>query len=80
MKNKHTQNAIYDELLLELATTTFVPITKPAVNNSDSETSQDMKESKSSGQVKSEGRERVYLHSISRFSKLKKLQKSSRND
>lgn len=80
MKNKHIKNTTCDESLLEYATTTFVPITKPAVNNSYSETRQDMTEAEDNGQVKPEKRERVYLHSIGRFSKLKKLQKGAYED
>jgi len=80
MKNKNTKNTTYDESLLEYATTTLVPITKPAVNNSHFETKQVTTETESNGQVKSEKRERVYLHSIGRFSKLKKLQKGTYED
>lgn len=80
MKNKTIKNTIYDESLLESAKTTFVPITEPAVNDSQSETTQDLIEAKANGQVKSEKRERIYLHSIGRFSKLRKLQKATCND
>lgn len=80
MKNKNTKITTYDESLLEYATTTLVPITMPAVNNSHSETKQDMTETEANGQVKSEKREQVYLHSIGRFSKLKKLQKGTYED
>ena len=80
MKKKHIKNTTCDESLLEYATTTFVPITEPAVNNSDYETKKDMTETEDYGQVKPEKRERVYLHSIGRFSKLKKLQKGAYED
>ena len=80
MKNKHPKNTTYDESLLEYATTTFVPITKPAVNSSHPETRQDMTETEANGQVKPVKRERVYLHSIGRFSKLKKLQMGNDDD
>ena len=80
MKNKHIKNTTYDESLLEYATTTFVPITKPAVNNSHPETEQDMTETETTGQIKPVERERVFLHSIGRFKKLKKLQMGSNDD
>ena len=80
MKNKHTKNTTCDESLLDYASTTLVPITKPAVNDSHSETRQDITEAEDNGQDKPEKRERVYLHSIGRFSKLKKLQKGAYKD
>lgn len=80
MKNKHIKNNTCDESLLEYATTTFVPITMPAVNNSGPETSQEMAESEANGQVNVKKPERVYLHSIGRFRKLKKLQTSNNDD
>ena len=80
MKNKHIINETYDESLLDYATTTFVPITTPAVNNSFSETRQDTTETEASEQDKPEKRKRVYLHSIGRFSKLKKLQMGTNDD
>ena len=80
MKNKDIKNTIYGESLLESVTTTYVPITEPAVNDSDPEIKQDLTETGANGQVKSEERERVYLHSIGRFNKLKKLQKGTYND
>jgi len=80
MKNKIIKNITYDESLLEYATTTFVPMTIPAANNSHTVTEQDMTETEANGQVKPAKRERVYLHSIGRFSKLRKLQKSANDD
>ncbi len=80
MKNNHIKNTTYDESLLEYATTAFVSITKPAVTNSHSETRQHITETETNGQVKPEKREQVYLHSIGRFSKLKKLQKGTYED
>ena len=80
MKNKDFKDTNYDESLLESVTTTFVPIIEPAVNDSHSETRQDLTETGANGQVKSEKCERVYLHSIGRFSKLRKLQMRNSND
>lgn len=80
MKNKHIKNTTYDASLLEYATTSFVPITRPAVNNGYPETRQDMTETEANGQVETEKRERIYLHSIGRFRKLKKLQKGTYDD
>jgi len=80
MKNKHIKKTTYDKSLLEPATTTFVPITKPAVNDSYPETKQGMTEAKANGLVKPEKPERVYLHSIGRFSKLRKLQMRTDDD
>ena len=80
MKNKHIKNTNYDESLLEYATTTFVPITKSAANNSQPGTKQDMTKTEANGQIEPEKRERVYLHSIGRFSKLKKLQIGAYDD
>jgi len=77
MKNKHIKNTTHDESLLEYATTTLVPMTRPAVNNSHSETGQDMTETEADGQDKPQKRKRVYLHSIGRFTNLKKLQKGT---
>lgn len=80
MKNKDFKDTNYDESLLESVTTTFVPIIEPAVNDSHSETRQDLTETGANGQVKPQERERVYLHSIGRFKRLKKLQKGTYND
>ena len=74
MNNKHFKNTTYDEPILEHAAATFVPMTKPAVKNSQPETRQDMTETDAIDQVTPIKRERVYLHSIGRFSKLRKLQ------
>ena len=80
MNNKHIKNPTYDESLLGYAAATFVPMTKPAVKNSHPETRQDMTETEDNGQVKPVKRERVYLHSIGRFSKLRKLQMGTYGD
>ncbi len=80
MKNKLIKNKNYDESILRYATTTLVPITKSAVNDSQPETRQDMTETEAKGQIKPGKREQVYLHSIGRFSKLKKLQKGAYKD
>lgn len=74
MKDKHIKNKTYDESLLEYATTTLVPITQPAANNSHPETIQNVTETEANEQVEPVKHERVYLHSIGRFSKLRKLQ------
>ena len=80
MKNKHIKNTTYEESLLEYATTTLVPMTKPALNNSHSEPGQDMTETEADGQDKPPKRKRVYLHSIGRFTNLRKLQKGTCDD
>lgn len=80
MNNKHIKNTTYDESLQGYAAATFVPMSKPAVYNSRPETRQDMTETEASGQVNPVKRERVYLHSIGRFSKLRKLQMGTYGD
>lgn len=80
MSNKYITITNHDESLLEYVTTTFGPINEPAANCSHPETKQDMTEAAVNGQVKSEQRERVYLHSIGRFSKLRKLQMRTDDD
>jgi hypothetical protein len=80
MNDKHIKNTTYDESLLGYSTATFVPMAKPAVDNSHPEIRQDMTEAGANGQVKPVKRERVYLHSIGRFSKLRKLQMGTYGD
>lgn len=80
MKNKHIKKTTCDKSLLQPATTTFVPITEPAVNDSHPETKQGMTEASANELVKPAKRERVYLHSIGRFSKLRKLQMRTDDD
>lgn len=80
MNNKLIKNTTYDESLLGYATATFVPMTKPAVKNSHPEIRQDMIETEANRHVKPVIRERVYLHSIGRFSKLRKLQLGTYGD
>ena len=80
MNNKHIKNTTYDESLLGYATTSFIPMAKTAVKNSHPETRQDMTETEDNGQVKPVKREQVYLHSIGRFSKLRKLQMGTYGD
>ncbi len=80
MNDKHIKNTTYDESLLGYATTTFVPMTKNTVKNSHPEKRQHVTEIEAHGQVKPIKRERVYLHSIGRFSKLRKLQMGTYGD
>ncbi len=80
MNNKHIKNTTYDESLLGYNTATFVPITKSAVKNSYPDRRQDTTETEASDQVNPVKRERVYLHSIGRFSKLRKLQVDTYGD
>ena len=74
MNNKHFKNTTYDESILGYAAATFVPMTKPTGKNSHPVTGQDMTETDANDQVTPVKRERAYLHSIGRFSKLRKLQ------
>ncbi len=80
MKNKKIKSTTYDKSPLKYAATTFVPTTKPAVNDSHPETRLDMNEIEANEQVKPVKHERVYLHSIGRFSKLKKMQMTTDDD
>jgi len=80
MNNKHIKNTTNDESLLGYAVATFVSMAENAVQNSHPETRQDMTETEASGQVNPVKRERVYLHSIGRFSKLRKLQMGTYGD
>jgi hypothetical protein len=80
MSNNQIKNTTYDESILGYAAATFVPMTRPAVRNSHSETGQDMTETDANDQVSPVKRERVYLHSIGRFSKLRKLQMGTYDD
>lgn len=80
MKNKHIKNPTYDESLLENATTSFMPITRTAVNDSHPETKQNRTTTETNDLVKPVKRERVYLHSIGRFSRLRKLQIGTKED
>jgi len=71
MNNKNTT---YGEALLGYAAATFVSTAENAVQNSYPQVRQDTTEIEANGKEKPVKRERVYLHSIGRFSKLRKLQ------
>jgi len=80
MNNKHIKNTIHDESLLGYATATFIPIEKSAVKNPRPEKRQDMTKTEANGLDRPNKRKRVYLHSIGRFSNLKKLQVGTYGD
>lgn len=80
MNNKHIENTTYDESILGYATSVFVPMAKPAVKNSQPEIKQGITKIDTNSQEKPEERKRVYLHSIGRFTKLKKLQMGTYGD
>jgi hypothetical protein len=80
MNNKHIKNTAYDKSLLGYAAATFVSMAEDAVQNSYPQIRQDVTETEANGQVKPVKRERVYLHSIGRFSKLRKLQMGTYGD
>jgi hypothetical protein len=80
MNNKHIKNTTYDVSLLGYATATFVPMAKPAVKNYNPEIRQDMTKTEANSRDRLNKRKRVYLHSIGRFSNLKKLQMGSYGD
>lgn len=80
MNYKHIKNTTYDESILGYNIATLVPMTKSTVKNSHPETGQDMTETEANDQVNPVRRKRVYLHSIGRFSNLKKLQKGTYGD
>lgn len=80
MSNNHIKNTTDDESILGYAAATFVPMTKPTVKNSYPESRQDMAETDANDQIRPVKRERVYLHSIGRFSKLRKLQMGTCGD
>jgi len=80
MNNKHIENTTYDESILGYATSVFVPMAKPAVKNSPPEIRQDMTKTETNSVERPNNRKRVYLHSIGRFSNLKKLQMGTYGD
>lgn len=80
MNNKPINNTIHDESLPGYAAATFVSMAEDAVQNSYPQARQDTTETAPLAQVKPVKRERVYLHSIGRFSKLRKLQMGTCGD
>ena len=80
MNNKHIKNTTYDESLLGYTAATFVSIAEDAVQNSYPQVRQDTAETEANTLDKSNNRKRVYLHSIGRFSNLKKLQMGTYGD
>ena len=79
MNNKIINYTIFDESLLGYAATALVPMAK-AVGKRHPETRQEKTETEANRKAKSVKRERVYLHSIGRFSKLKKLRTGTYGD
>ncbi len=80
MDNKHIKNTTNDELILRYTTATLVPMAKPAVENNHPEVRQDMTKTMANSLDKPNRRKQVYLHSIGRFSNLKKLQMGTYGD
>ena len=80
MDNKHIKNTTNDESLLGYATATLVPMAKFADKNSHSEIRQDMIKTEANSLDMPNKRKRVYLHSIGRFSNLRKLQMGTYGD
>jgi len=80
MNNKHIKNTTYDESILEYAATIFVPMAKPVVQINHPDTRQGRVETSVNSQDKSGKPKRVYLHSIGRFTNLRKLQMGTYDD
>ena len=80
MNNKQIKNRTYDETNLGYAASTFVSMAEDAVQNSYPQVRQDTTETEANTLDKSNKRKRVYLHSIGRFSNLKKLQMGTYGD
>ncbi len=80
MNNKHIENTTYDESILGYAAATFVSMAENAVQNSYPQVRQNTTETEANTLDKSNKRKRVYLHSIGRFSNLKKLQMGTYGD
>jgi len=74
MNNKNFKNTTYDEPILEHAATIFVPMATSAVQINRPDIRQDRMETSANSQDKTQKRKRVYLHSIGRFTNLRKLQ------
>lgn len=80
MNCKHIKNTTFDDSLLGYTTANFVPMANPTAKHSYSERRQDMTKTDANGRVSPVKRERAYLHSIGRFSKLRKLQMGTYGD
>ena len=80
MSNKHIKNTTYDKSLLGYAAASLVPMAKPATKNNHPEIRQDMANTEANSLDRTNKRKRVYLHSIGRFSNLKKLQMATYGD
>lgn len=80
MSNKHIKNTTYDKSLLGYAAATFVSMAEDADQNSYPQIRQDMTNTEANGLDRTNKRKRVYLHSIGRFSNLKKLQMGTYGD
>ena len=74
MSDKHTKNKTYDNSFPGDAACSCAATVKYRVQNYHSQTDQGVTEKDASNQDKRVERKRVYLHSIGRFSNLKKLQ------
>jgi hypothetical protein len=80
MSDKYTKNKIYDNSFPGDATCSCAATVKYRGQNCHSQTDQGVTENDASNQDKLVERKRVYLHSIGRFSNLKKLQMSAYGD
>ena len=74
MNNQQINNAVFRELIQENATDNRASIAKEINQNCQPEIKQGVTEIDTNSQVEPKERKRVYLHSIGRFSNLKKLQ------
>lgn len=77
MNDKHINYSMYSESLQEDATDKCGSTVRHLVHRQHSQKQQDLTEIDDSSRVKPVKRERVYLHSIGRLSKLRKLQMST---
>ena len=77
MNNKQFKNTTYDEPILEHAATNFVPMAKSTVQINQPDIRQRRMKTPVNSQNKTQKRKRVYLHSIGRFTNLRKLQMSN---
>jgi hypothetical protein len=80
MNEKYINNAIYSESFQRDATDNCGSTVRDLVQNYHPQIKQGLTEIDDGSQVKPVQRERVYLHSIGRFSKLRKLQMRTYGD
>ena len=80
MNNQHINNAVFRESIQQDATDNCTSIAKEIIQNCHLQIKQGTTEIDTNSHVAPKERKRVYLHSIGRFSNLKKLQMGTYGD